>query len=290
MGTLRSLSGAEATQLAARVLVGRAPHCSLPLDHPRVSGEHATLLWQGDGWQVRDLGSRNGTFVDGRRLASGESAGLAVGCHVVFGDVGFEVIDLDPPGASATATDGRQVVARGGVLTLPDAEEPETTVFFGRTGWLLEDESGPRPAPPTVLAGGLTWRLELPEVLPATVEAASTRLSEVDLALAVSRDEEFVETTVTIAGTAHRLEFRAHHYLLATLARIRLADPESGWVDAERLSRMMALDRRPLNVQVFRARQELADLGVQDASNLIERRVGAALRLGTTRVVVTMMA
>ena len=290
MGKLNALASTGSLRLAARVLVGRAPHCGMVIEHPRVSGEHATLAWHGSGWHLRDLGSRNGTFVDGRRLAPGESAGLAVGSHVTFGEVGFEVVDIDPPGAQAFAPDGQQVVAQGGVLALPTPEEPEITVYFAQGAWQVEDESGPRPAPLAVVAGGTAWRLELPDILPATIEASHSRLSEIHLTLAVSRDEEYVETTVTIAGTTHRLEFRAHHYLLATLARIRLEDPEGGWVDAERLSRMMALDRRPLNVQVFRARQELADLGVVDASNLIERRIGAALRLGTTRVVVTTIA
>jgi hypothetical protein len=35
------------------------------LDDPRVSGRHACLRWTGGGWRLRDLGSKNGTTVNG---------------------------------------------------------------------------------------------------------------------------------------------------------------------------------------------------------------------------------
>ncbi len=45
--------------------VGRDQGCGLSLDDPRVSKRHARLAWTGRGWRLADLGSRNGTSVNG---------------------------------------------------------------------------------------------------------------------------------------------------------------------------------------------------------------------------------
>src|SRR5262245_56689997 len=71
MAILRDLGSGEAVPLAARVVVGRASTATLRLGDSRVSGEHATVLWTGAAWEIRDLGSRNGTFVDGGRVGAG---------------------------------------------------------------------------------------------------------------------------------------------------------------------------------------------------------------------------
>ena len=48
--------------------VGRAPDNQLPLADPIVSGHHATFWIEAGSVWVRDLNSRNGTFVSGRRV------------------------------------------------------------------------------------------------------------------------------------------------------------------------------------------------------------------------------
>jgi hypothetical protein len=45
--------------------IGRDPACGLALDDPRISSRHARLSWTGAGWRVQDLGSKNGTRVNG---------------------------------------------------------------------------------------------------------------------------------------------------------------------------------------------------------------------------------
>ncbi len=47
------------------VRLGRAETNGIVLDDDRVSNEHAELRLSGDAWEVVDLGSTNGTFVDG---------------------------------------------------------------------------------------------------------------------------------------------------------------------------------------------------------------------------------
>ena len=266
------------------------PKCQIIETHSQVSGLHAAVEWDGARWFVRDLGSRNGTFVDGARLPVGERVAIVVGSRLVLGDAGAVYTLDDGSEPVATAVCGAKTVhAESGSLALPDADDPEVMLYPSEGRWLIEDEAGTRPAPLQVLAGGRMWTVHLPVVLPATADTAGQIwLRDLHLRLAVSQDEEYVEPTLSWSGQARTLKFKSHHYLLVVLARLRLADPDQadpGWVDAEALVRMTALERRTMNVQVFRARGELFDLGVVDAVGLIERR-GTCLRLGLEQVAV----
>lgn len=49
-------------------VVGRDPSCSLVLDSPMISRRHAELVRSGEAYVIRDLGSANGTFLDGVRV------------------------------------------------------------------------------------------------------------------------------------------------------------------------------------------------------------------------------
>jgi hypothetical protein len=62
--------------------VGRDAVCGLVLEDSRVSKRHALLGWTGSGWAVEDLGSKNGTTVNGQPVSRAE---LADGDWVSFG-------------------------------------------------------------------------------------------------------------------------------------------------------------------------------------------------------------
>jgi len=47
------------------VVVGRNPGCDIPIACPSVSGRHCELQFREGSWWVRDLGSKNGTAVNG---------------------------------------------------------------------------------------------------------------------------------------------------------------------------------------------------------------------------------
>lgn len=65
-----SSAGQRFTLTAARVVIGRHPGCGLVLDASAVSRQHAVVTAEADGHAIEDLGSRNGTFVNGERLES----------------------------------------------------------------------------------------------------------------------------------------------------------------------------------------------------------------------------
>src|SRR6202007_1955930 len=51
-------------------LVGRDPACGAFVDDDRVSRRHARLSFSAGRWEVSDLGSKNGTQVDGMPVYS----------------------------------------------------------------------------------------------------------------------------------------------------------------------------------------------------------------------------
>jgi pSer/pThr/pTyr-binding forkhead associated (FHA) protein len=65
--------------------IGRGPANEVRLRDESVSGSHATLTRRGSQWVVLDLGSTNGTYVDGERI-SGERVLQGV-CEIRFGGI-----------------------------------------------------------------------------------------------------------------------------------------------------------------------------------------------------------
>jgi pSer/pThr/pTyr-binding forkhead associated (FHA) protein len=66
--TVSSAGTIKTYRFGRRVLVGRAPNADLRLDDPQVSRLHARIEMRDDGVYVEDLGSRNGTRVDGANV------------------------------------------------------------------------------------------------------------------------------------------------------------------------------------------------------------------------------
>jgi hypothetical protein len=71
--------------LAVISSIGRHPTNLVPFDDPSVSGEHAEITFMRERWWIRDLGSTNGTLVNGERI-DGPTA-LRSGDVVQFGRV-----------------------------------------------------------------------------------------------------------------------------------------------------------------------------------------------------------
>jgi len=78
----------------APMLVGRAPTCDLPVFDPTISRRHAELSLVAGGVEILDLGSSNGTFVNGERVTKHTARG---GDVVTFGKVVFKLQDSVPP-------------------------------------------------------------------------------------------------------------------------------------------------------------------------------------------------
>lgn len=306
MAWLEKVGDSVRLTLPARCLVGRAANCVLrPVDR-RVSGEHATIAWTGSGWEIRDLGSRNGTFVNEARLESGTTKTLQRGDKLAFGGSaeGWLLADAGPPVATARLLDDAQgaavVTAEDGLLALPSAQDPRATVFEDlQGGWLAEVEGEARRADDgdVLTVGEQAWMLHLPRALDRTVDAdaGDPVFALLEFKLTVSSDEEDVGLSHQRGGRWQPLGARSHHHLLLLLARARLEDAaqpslaatEHGWRYVDDVCRMLQIDDLRLNTEIYRARKELSAAGIQGATKLVERRrASRSLRIGTASVTV----
>lgn len=73
----------------AGVLLGRNPECTLVLDDDYASGRHARVYHDDKSWYVEDLGSTNGTHVNGERLSA--PARLQAGTQLRIGTTVLEL-------------------------------------------------------------------------------------------------------------------------------------------------------------------------------------------------------
>src|SRR3954463_14906099 len=91
----------------APMLVGRAPTCDVPVFDPTISRRHAELSLVAGGVEILDLGSSNGTFVNGDRVTKTTARG---GDVVTFGKVVFKLQDSAPPRPAHQAPAGATIV------------------------------------------------------------------------------------------------------------------------------------------------------------------------------------
>jgi hypothetical protein len=292
MALLRQSASGESTVLEADHLVGRSQRAALRLDSPFVSAQHATIRWVGGAWEVRDLGSRNGTIVNDTPLKPGQAIALAPGSRIAFGhaDQSWELVDDSPPRPMVVPLDGdfAPLFLDGDMLALPTHDHPAATVLRGSDGaWRLEhdDEAVTLTNHQVFDVAGKGFRFSCPEALLQTStvdwhDAAGFDLAQLRLRFRVSREEEFVELHVEGGREPVTLGSRGHNYILLMLARARLDDigakqPESscGWMYQDFLIEALRASSERLNIDIFRIRRQFATIGwISDAANIVERR------------------
>jgi DNA-binding winged helix-turn-helix (wHTH) protein len=94
------LLGREILLMQGENVIGRDEECSVQIDRPTISRRHARVLVQGDNAVVEDLGSKNGTLVNGRTAEGGVD--LHEGDEVSLGQVSVTFRAFS--GAVSTAT------------------------------------------------------------------------------------------------------------------------------------------------------------------------------------------
>jgi Inner membrane component of T3SS, cytoplasmic domain len=118
MATLRITSGPArglSIECDRALIVGRAD-ADLVVDDAEISRRHVAVRPVGDGIEVEDLGSLNGTFVDGERISA--PTRLTPGETLKIGTTSF-AIEADEPRAAAPSSSAREATAVRGVTPEP---------------------------------------------------------------------------------------------------------------------------------------------------------------------------
>jgi pSer/pThr/pTyr-binding forkhead associated (FHA) protein len=116
----------------AEIRIGRRPDLELPLPYPALSALHARLLRTEGGWQVEDLGSTNGTRVDGERLAARAPRAIGPGAQLTLGQITlvFDGTVASGTGAERTATIAKRLVSDL-FASSPDLTVPTLAIASG---------------------------------------------------------------------------------------------------------------------------------------------------------------
>jgi hypothetical protein len=290
MAVLRSARGE--VKVPSRCLIGRSALADVRLESRRSSNEHASLGCHGGRWILRDLGSSNGTSVDGKLLSPRERVVLSVGQTLRFGDdsESWTLVSAAPADPCAVLL-GPQEYRWGDatLLVLPSADAPEASVFPAGDEWRVDDGSELK----TTTCGDVIrlpsgyFRLILPETQDPALGTAQSELSVQQMELKFRVSVERVTVEVSQAGVHVQLPARACVYTLLALARLRRgdsSDPDDGWVSCAELAELRACIIEKVNVDVHRLRKLFQEAKVQEAARIVERDDAKRLRIGVSRV------
>lgn len=76
-------------------IIGRASDADFRIDLPYISPKHCAVRWVDNTFQLRDMGSINGTFVNGERIESGREVGVPNGSEIgVTKNITLEIWDM----------------------------------------------------------------------------------------------------------------------------------------------------------------------------------------------------
>lgn len=185
--------------------IGRNSECDIHLDDRQISRVHARIYWQNDGYVLEDMGSKNGTHINGQevqgepgQLHDGDEIQIALRYKLAFVDAGATApltFDMDNQGLRLDK-DTRQVWING-VLA-----DPPLSLHQYRLLEALWDAGG-----------GVVTRDQIIEAV--WPEASSEGVSEQAIDALVRRlrerieecDEEF-RYIITVRGHGFRLENR----------------------------------------------------------------------------------
>jgi hypothetical protein len=226
---------------AEQTVIGRDEGCDVRVDHEKVSRCHAAFERTADGrFQIRDLGSTNGTFVDGVRLEANAPRTLSGGEHVRVGGIELAVSAAAPGQAAPTVVGGAPPTVLGSppvTVAAPPGAPPPTLarppedgrgrflsgpgkwiavglagaalVAGGITAGLLLTDGGDEattttPAPPTVVTVVVT------ETLPAATSVAQETTTAETEATPVDTATTPAETTAEAAFSDGELALLQH--------------------------------------------------------------------------------
>ena len=135
-----------------RFKIGRGEGCQLRPSNDQVSREHAMFETTADSVFVQDLGSRNGTEVNGKKLTPHEPLRLVNGDVVKIGPLTFAVSIEGAPTAPVVSAPPVPSVKKTSSLDDISHDDIDT--------WLVSDASKEPPDRPSGVYGGETLTIE----------------------------------------------------------------------------------------------------------------------------------
>lgn len=264
---------------APRVTVGRNPDCVIHTTRPSVSRRHSEFTWQDGLFEVADLGSSNGTSVNGREV---RRQALRDRDEVRCGDFVVHFYQDDAPATGATPPpipQGAPVMtaeAPYAALAEHHVEQrtPASQPAFRQEGY--PGEPSPYQQPYGSVGSGSGWPRQgrpaatqnLPLITPSTPhpdnealrrenQRLTDRVAELEVSLSLQRE------AAPAAGQDHLRRELEQLKKDRDAARDDYDAARTRQLDAEREARQLRQDRDRLQDNADRVQEELSSLRVQ---------------------------
>lgn len=106
-------SNVRKVRIQSDTVIGRSPDCQLKVASNQISRRHCQIVIRDTIVAIKDLGSANGTFVNGRQVPPEVEIPLTPGTRVMLGPLQFTV-EYELPGMSAVAVPAAAAVESAG--------------------------------------------------------------------------------------------------------------------------------------------------------------------------------
>jgi hypothetical protein len=301
MATLQAQHSQQPIHLRSLHWFGRNPlQADTLLCNADAAQIHASIGWNGEYWELGDH-SGHGTRLDDQALPPNHKTPLTIGQTIRFessGQQSWIVTNLDAPCPMLIPIGhNKAAIALHTQHLLPNSMAPQAVVQAIRNGqWQFEDRHGCvtlRDGEQIQVAGEI-WqyfnaiRKKMAVHISDTSDCPPPAMQDARFNFSASQNEEHIQLTITYGRKQINLGERSHHYCLLILARQRYSDAcqgfdamSQGWISMEQMARMLGVETKQINMQLFRARTQITQaVAMPDlCSSFIERRRGE-LRFG----------
>lgn len=226
MASLKVLEGLEPGQEfpleGEQWVLGRSPECDVVLDSAAVSRRHVILSDEGGRYFVQDMGSRNGTYINGARVR--DRAPIRNSDQMLICDILFEFLSDEPVSKlSGAGPDGSSLVASllGGADLDEDTEEAAGTSSIMATldvsggigaSWNFSAEPTAQLEAMVEISNNLGNTLSMKEILPKILDSL--------FKIFVQADRGFVIMRPKVDGPLVPVAAKARHETDETSMRI----------------------------------------------------------------------
>ena len=196
MASLKVLQGGEPGRQyeleGERWVLGRSPECDVVLDVAAISRRHIILNEETSGFFVQDLGSRNGTYINGQRVV--DRAPIRHGDQMLICDVLFEF--SNPPSDLLGGAAPESSSLLGALIGGKDSsEEDDTSTIMatvdvsrgGKASWQLSAKPEAQLKALIEISNNLGSTLSVKEILPKLLDSLFNIFVQADRGFIIMR-------------------------------------------------------------------------------------------------------
>lgn len=171
-------------------VIGRLPECDIQLPSNMVSRRHAKVVRDGSQFSIEDMGSGNGTFLNGQKIQGSQK--LKSNDRVKFGPMLMR-FDSDQDDDDSSASSALQHAANMGTLEVNDSDDGSSTIVGSLDSSALGIlDSRPQEKLKAVLdiSRALAGTLEVETLLPKILDALFTIFPAADRGCILLKDSK----------------------------------------------------------------------------------------------------